>query len=99
MGFLDKVCQHLFRDGEVGDDTVLHRPDSDDVAGRAAKHILSFLANGLYLVCHLVDGDNGRLIDNDAATFGIDQSIGCTQIYCQITGKQTKQRAKIHGSI
>ena len=72
MRLLDKVGQHLFRYREIRDDSVLHRPDSYYIAGRAAKHVLSFLPDGLYLVRHLVDGNNRWLIDHDAATFGID---------------------------
>ena len=37
---LDEVGQHLLGDVEVGDDAVLHRLDGDDVAGRAAEHLL-----------------------------------------------------------
>src|SRR3989442_241133 len=37
---LDEVTEHLLRDVEVGDDSVLERPDRLDRAGRAAGHAL-----------------------------------------------------------
>jgi hypothetical protein len=45
MRFLDEVAQHRFGDFEVSDDAVLHRTNRDDVAGRAAEHLLRFLAD------------------------------------------------------
>ncbi len=47
---LDEVVQHLFGVAEVGDHAVLHRLDGDDVAGRAAEHLLGLFADGLDLV-------------------------------------------------
>ena len=63
---LDEVVQHLFGDLEVGDHAILHRLDGNDVAGRAAKHLLGFLADRFHFVCVLVDCDNRGLVDNDA---------------------------------
>ena len=63
---LNEVVQHALGDFEVGDDAVLHGPDGDDVAGRAAQHFLGFLADGLHFAVVLVDGDDGGLVDDDA---------------------------------
>src|SRR5271165_106126 len=45
---LNEVVQHLFRHLEIGDDAVFHRLDGDDVAGRAAKHLLGLFTHGFY---------------------------------------------------
>src|SRR5215831_21047266 len=95
---LDEVRQHLFRDCKVGNDAIFHRPDSDDVAGSAAKHILRFLAYGFRLVREFVDRNNGGFIDYDTATLGVNESIGCTQVDRQIARKQTKKRTQGHVS-
>src|ERR1019366_4419609 len=65
---LNKVVQHALGDFEVGDHTVLHGFDGDDVAGRAAQHLFRLLANRLHLAIVLVDGDDGRLVDDDSLT-------------------------------
>ena len=59
---LDEVVQHLLGVAEVGDNAVLHRFDGDDVAWRAAKHVLGLLADGLDLVGDLVHRNNRRLV-------------------------------------
>ena len=46
---LDEVVQHLLGVLEVGDDAVLHGLDGDDVARRAAEHLLGLLADGFHL--------------------------------------------------
>ena len=65
----DEVAQHRLGDLEVGDHAVLHRADGDDVAGRAAEHLLGLLADREHLVgaaAVLDHGDHGRLGQDDA---------------------------------
>ena len=96
MSLLDEVRQHFFGDSEIGDNTVFHRPYSNDVTWGATKHILGFFPDGFNLIRDFVDCNNRGLVDDDASTFGIDQSIRCTQVNRQIAGEQTKQRAEVH---
>src|SRR5438270_631577 len=63
---LNEVIQHALGDFEVGDHAILHRLDGDNIARRAPEHLLSLFADGFDLTRILVDGDNGRLIDDDA---------------------------------
>jgi hypothetical protein len=42
----NEVLQHLLGDGEVGDYSIFHRTDSDDITGGTAQH-----AFGLYTDC------------------------------------------------
>ena len=91
---LDEVVQHLFGDFEVGDDAVFHRLDGHDVAGRAAQHLLGFLAHRLHLAGVLVDGHDGGLIDNNALTGRVDQGVGGAQIDGQIARKHAEERAQ-----
>jgi len=77
---LDEVVQHPLGHLEVGDDAVLHGPDGDNVARRAAQHLLGFLADRFHFTGHLVDGDNRRLVDDDALALGVDQRVGRAQI-------------------
>src|SRR5207249_7394400 len=73
---LDEMVQHFFGVFEIGDDTVLHGTDGDDVAGSATQHLLGFLAHRLHLASLLVHGDDRRLANHDSLSFGVNQSIG-----------------------
>jgi hypothetical protein len=72
MSFAYEVLEHLLGHLKVGDHTIFHRADGDDVAGGPAKHLLGLLADGLDFVSHLVYCDNGRLTDNDSASFCVN---------------------------
>ena len=95
---LNEVIQHALGHFEVGDDAVLHRPDGDDVAGRAAQHVLGFFADGLDFAGVLVDGHDGGLVDHDALAFGEDQGVGGAQIDGQIGGEETEQGRDLHAA-
>ncbi len=94
---LDEVVQHLLGDFEVGDDAVLHGLDGHDVAGRAAQHLLGFLAHRFHFAGVLVDGHNGGLVDNNALAGREDQGVGGAQIDGQIARKHAEERAKAVG--
>src|SRR5207247_658498 len=59
---LNEVVQHALGDFEIGDDTVLHGLDGDDVAGGAAEHLFGFFADGFHLAGSFVDGDDGGFV-------------------------------------
>jgi len=63
---LNEMRQHFFGDFEIGDDAVFHRLDGDDVAGSAAEHVLCVFADCDDFAGCFVDGDDGRLVDDDA---------------------------------
>jgi len=77
---LDEVVQHLFGDFEISDDAIFHWLDGDDVAGRAAKHVLGFLAHGFHLAGVLIDGDNRWLVDDDALARRENQRVSRAEI-------------------
>ena len=91
---LDEVGQHLLGDLEVGDDAVLHRLDRDDIAGRAAQHVLRVLADRLDAAVHLVDGDNRGFVHDDALPARVHAGIGGAEIDRQVTRKQRQHRTK-----
>ncbi len=76
----DEVLQHLLGDIEVSDHPILHGLDGYDIAWGSTQHVLGFTANGFNLVIDLINGDDGRLVDNDSLASGINQGIGGTQI-------------------
>ena len=80
MRFLDEVLDHLLRHFEVGDDAVLHRTDGHDVAGRAAEHLLRFLADRFDVVVDLVDRDDRRLAHNNAFVLRVDERVRCPEV-------------------
>ena len=70
--------------------------DGHDVAGRAAQHLLRFFAHRFDFAGVLVDGDDGRLVDDDALAFGENKRIGGAQIDRKVRGKKAEKRAEIH---
>ena len=62
MNFLNEVSKHAFGSVEVGDNAVLERADSDDVARGATDHALGFGANRQDAAGVVVDGNHRWLI-------------------------------------
>ena len=77
---LDEVAEHLLGDVEVGDDAVLERPDRRDRARRAAEHALRLDADGVDVARALVDRDDGRLGEHDAAAAHVDERVGGAEV-------------------
>ena len=100
MHLADEVLDHFFRDFEVGDDAVAHGPDRLDVAGRAAEHHLSFLADGknLLLAAFFDDGDNRRLVQHDPPPLRhgrrADRGVRRAEIDCHIGREHAEQTGK-----
>ena len=72
---LDEVAEHLLRHVEVGDDAVLQRADRGDRPRRAAEHPLRLDAHRMHLARALVDRDDGRLGEHDAAPADVDEGV------------------------
>src|SRR5690606_39245094 len=75
-----KMREQLFRSFEIADNTADHRCGHDDIAALAAAHVGGLLAKGDDLFRQLVNGDQGRLIDDDAALANGDDGAGRTEI-------------------
>ena len=43
---LDELLEHLFRNGEVGNNTILHRANSLNVSGNASQHRFCLFSDG-----------------------------------------------------
>jgi hypothetical protein len=89
---LDEVGQHLLGDLEVGDDSVLHRLDGDDVARRAAEHLLGVAPDRFDAAVDLVDGHDGGLVDDDALPARVDARVRGAEIDGKVAGKQREKR-------
>ena len=76
----EEIPQHFLGDIEVGDDAVLHRPHGDDAVGRPAEHSLGLETDTFDLLRLPVDGDYGRLIEDDALAFDIDEGVRCAEV-------------------
>ena len=86
MYFLDKMLEHFFSDLKIGDNPVLHRSDSGNIARRTTQHALRFDTHSLdnFLTLVMTDSYNGRLVQNNAFFANINQCICGAQIDRQI---------------
>ena len=91
---LDEVVEHPLGDLEVGDDAVLHGADRDDVAGRAAEHLLGGAADGLHLVRDLVHGHDGRLAHDDSAALGEHERVRGPEVDREVGGEDREEGTK-----
>ena len=55
VGLADEVLKHLLRDFKVGDDTILHRANRNDVAGRTAQHVFRISPNSFDLIGYFIN--------------------------------------------
>src|SRR3954468_15312395 len=81
VDLLDEVAEHLLSHVEVGDDTVLERPDRGDRARRAAEHALRLDADRMHLARALVDRDHRRLGEHDAAPAHVHERVRSTEVH------------------
>ena len=99
MHSLNEVLDHLFGDFEVRDDAIPHRADGGHVAGRFPQHLLGFVADGVHdLAPALIDeGDDGRLIEDNASPLCVNKGVGRAQIDRQIR-RNKAQKASEHSA-
>ena len=92
VGAADEVGEHALGGLEVRDDAVAHRPDGHQVARRAADHLAGLGADGFDAVLLGVVGDDGGLVEDDAAAGCEDAGVCGAEVDSQI-GAEPK-RAK-----
>ena len=74
--FSDETVKHLLRPFEICDDAVYQRPNYRYVARFPALHLPRFAPNGYHLSGYLIDGNDGRLINDDPTTAHRNDSSG-----------------------
>src|SRR5204862_187907 len=82
-GGADEVVEELARALEVGDDAVNERGDQSHVARLPTEHVVCLLTEGDGLARQLVDGDDGGLVYDDAATAHGDDDRGRADVNCR----------------
>src|SRR4051794_41071769 len=91
---LYEVPQHLLRDVEVGDHTILERPDGTDRPGGTAEHPLRVDPHRVDLPAPRVDRDDRRLREHDAATADVDQRVRGPEVHGHIAAAKAGQVAE-----
>src|SRR5690606_40356279 len=77
---LDEVAQHALGNLRIRDHTVLERAHRLDMVGRATEHLLSPVTCGDESLGASVDGDDGRLVQDDATAALIDDGVGGAEV-------------------
>ena len=93
MHLLDEVAQHPLGDVEVGDDTVLQRPDRHDVARRPADHPFRLDTDrddlaGIGIECH-----HRRFIQRDPPPADVHQGVRGTEVDRHVTAEERQHAA------
>src|SRR5690554_213284 len=101
MHHADKLLEHLFGNGEVGNDAVLHGTNGFDVARHPTQHLLGFPADGLddllaVGAAVVAYGHHRWLVKHNPFAADIDQSIGGTEVDRHIAGEVTTKESE-HG--
>ena len=65
---------------EIGDGPLAKWPYCHDVTGRAADHLPGLLTNGQDLLGPCVQGDHGRLVEDDPPTSGVHECVGRAKV-------------------
>ena len=78
--FLNVVLQHFFCHGEIGNNTVLQRPNDGNGFWIAANHPVGGLAYRNHFAAPGVAGNDGGLRQDDAAALYIDHNRAGSQI-------------------
>ena len=94
VDLLDEVPEHLLGDVEVGDDAVLQRPDRLDRSRRAAEHPLRLDADRVHLAGALVDRDDGRLREHDAAAAHVDERVRGAEVDRHVAAAEAGHRGE-----
>ena len=91
VNLANEVTQHRLGDVEVGDDAVLHRTNSSDVARGAAQHLLRLVAYGADLTRNGIEGHHGRLAQHDTLILDVNEGIGGAEVYADVVGKVAEE--------
>src|SRR5262245_48451929 len=92
LGLCDQVAQHPLGDLEVRDDPVLQGLDDADVGRCPSQHPLGLAADGDDGAVGLVNGDDGRLAEDD--TLATDEHEGVRR--AQVDREVPRKRAQEH---
>ena len=85
----DETADHHLGRVEVRDHAVAERTDGADAGIRLLVHQLGLLAQGDTLVGSIVDGDDGRLVQDDLVVLEYDR-VGCAKVHCELLVQETE---------
>src|ERR1700733_1333605 len=93
-GRLDEVAQHLLGNLEVGDDTVLERPDRGYRARRASQHPLRLAPDRGDVAGARVDRHHRRLREHNSPAADVDKGVSRAQVDSHVAAAESSQVAE-----
>ena len=88
MRFIDEIREKLLGDLEIGNDAVRKGPYSANMRRRLPEHHLRFFPDGDDLPRLVIDRDNRRFRDHDAAAAHIDERIRRPEVDTDIASEK-----------
>ena len=95
---LDEPADHPLGDVGVGDDAVAQRAHRGDRLGRAAEHLLGPVPGREQLARAGPDGDDGGLVEDDAAAALVDDGVGRAEVDGEVPPPHPPRRPAAHAS-
>ena len=83
-GLFQEVLQHICRDIEIGDDTILQGADCHDAAGGTADDSLCLSTHAAHLIGLGIHSHDRGFPHDDALALHVNQGIGSTQINANV---------------
>ncbi|MNJ61948.1 hypothetical protein D3C77_577620 [compost metagenome] len=80
LSLANKIFYHRCSRVEVGNNAILHRTDSTDIAWRSTDHLLGRFSDRYNALIICIHRNYRRFSHNNSFTSNINERIRCTQI-------------------
>ncbi len=86
MHFRNEMAQHRFRHFKIRDYAIFQRANRNNIGRRAAEHAFGFIADSQHARGPRLHRDHGRLTQDNALIFDVDERIGRAEVDTDVAG-------------
>jgi hypothetical protein len=92
----DEVLDHLLGGIQIRDHAVLEGTDDGQIAGGTADHRLGIMTDGNDGMVRRVDGDDGRLVEDDALAANEDERVRGAEVDGEVAREHPADEVQQH---